>query len=500
MSMTTFSGTAPAPKTQPPQTPAHEDEPRPRLFVNRPKVYCADVRGTYRRLKWAALIALLAVYYITPWLRWDRGPGIPDQAVLVDMVGRRAYFLWIEIWPQEVYYLTGILILAAIGLFAATTLFGRIWCGYACPQTVWSDLFMWVERKIEGARTERIRLDKAKLSAPKAMKKVAKHGAWVLISLVTGGAWIFYFNDAPTLMNDIVNGQVSSGVLTFTGIFTFTTYFFAGWAREQICIYVCPWRSFQAAMVDEDTYIVTYQDWRGEGRHPLRKSQSWEERKAEGYGDCIDCKLCVHVCPTGTDIRKGQQISCIGCGLCVDACNEVMAQIGRPGNLVLFDTQLNQVAKVEGRQAQVRFIRPRMIIYALIMTTVASAMAIALMLRPNVDVNVLRDRAPLFVVLSDGDVQNAYTVKILNKTHEPRTYALTMQGLKQPELSVAGSGAQTSASQLRLDAPADAVATYRIFARVPKADAASGSTDVSVIVRDLKTGDSNRHASVFLAP
>ncbi|HYH21903.1 MAG TPA: cytochrome c oxidase accessory protein CcoG [Azospirillum sp.] len=500
MSMTTFAGSTPAPKAQPPQSPVREDEPKRHLFVNRPKVYCADVRGTYRRLKWAALIALLAVYYVTPWLRWDRGAGIPDQAVLVDMAGRRAYFLWIEIWPQEVYYLTGILILAAIGLFAATTLFGRVWCGYACPQTVWTDLFMWVERKIEGPRTDRIRLDKAPLSASKVAKKAAKHGAWVLIALVTGGAWIFYFNDAPTLLQDIVTGQVSSTVLLFTGIFTFTTYFFAGWAREQICIYVCPWRSFQAAMVDEDTYIVTYQDWRGENRHPIRKSQSWEERQAEGYGDCVDCKLCVHVCPTGTDIRKGQQISCIGCGLCVDACNEVMAQLGRPGNLVLFDTQSNQVAKVQGKQAPVKFIRPRTIIYSLIMLTVASAMAAGLMLRPNVDVNVLRDRAPLFVVLSDGDVQNAYTVKILNKTHEPRTYAVTLQGLKAPELSVAGDSSQTALPELRLGAPADAVATYRIFARVPKADAKSGSTDVTVIVRDVNTGDSNRHASVFLAP
>ena len=478
---------------------ADADEPGKRLFAQRPKVYPADVRGRFRRLKWLALIVLLGIYYVTPWIRWERGPGIPDQAVLVDMVGRRAYFFWIEIWPQEVYYLTGLLIIGAFGIFFATTLLGRVWCGYACPQTVWTDLYLWVERKIEGARTERIRLDKAPLSAAKLGKKAAKHAVWLLIAVATGGAWIFYFNDAPTLVREMVTGEVSWKVLAFAGLFTGTTYFFAGWAREQICIYVCPWRSFQAAMVDEDTHVVTYQDWRGEGRAPLRKSQSWDERTAQGLGDCIDCKLCVHVCPTGTDIRKGQQISCIGCGLCVDACNEVMAQIGRPGDLVLFDTRSNQVARAEGKSAPVRLLRPRTVVYALIMLVVAGMMVVSLMLRPTLDVSVLRDRAPLFVTLSNGDVQNAYTVKILNKTHTARDYRVTVEGLGNAELSVVGEEGSKGAA-LTLSAEADSVATYRVFVRVPGGAVKGGSTDMVVLAEDTVTGEVGKHPSVFMAP
>ncbi len=474
------------------------DEPGRHWFVNRPKVYPADVQGSFRRLKWAAVAILLGIYYLTPWIRWDRGPGIPDQAVLVDMPGRRLYFFFIEIWPQEVYYLTGLLILAAIGLFAATTLFGRIWCGYACWQTVWTDLFLWVERRIEGNRTERIRLDKAPMSLSKALRKTAKHAAWMLIAVATGGAWVFYFNDAPTLMHDLASGQASMTVLGFAALFSLTCYFFAGWAREQVCIYVCPWRSFQSAMVDEDTYIVTYQDWRGEGRKPLRKSQGWDERQAEGHGDCIDCKLCVHVCPTGTDIRKGQQISCIGCGLCVDACNDVMEQIGRPGDLVLFDTQNDQVAKARGAVVKPRIIRPRTIVYGLIILAVAGGMLASLMMRSTVDVSVLRDRAPLFVTLSDGAVQNAYTIKVLNKTHEPRSYALTLQGLGGAELAAASlDGRGTS---LTLAADADSVATYRVFVRMPQGAAGSGSTDVAFTVKEQTTGETGTHMSVFIAP
>ncbi|MGQ9367144.1 cytochrome c oxidase accessory protein CcoG [Azospirillum sp. A39] len=474
------------------------EEPVRHLFVDRPKVYPSDVRGFFRRLKWAALAVLLAVYYVTPWLRWDRGPGIPDQMVLIDMAGRRAYLFDIEIWPQEVYFITGLLIIGAFGIFLATTLFGRVWCGYACPQTVWSDLYMWVERRIEGNRSERIRLDRAPWTAAKAAKKLAKHAAWLVIAVLTGGAWIFYFNDAPTLLSDLLAGEVSWRVLAFVGLFSGTTYFFAGWAREQICIYVCPWRSYQSAMLDEDSFVVTYEDWRGEPRRPVHKSQSWEQRAAQGYGDCVDCKLCVHVCPTGTDIRKGQQISCIGCGLCVDACNDVMRQLGRPGDLIRFDTQSNQVARALGQAAPVRIVRPRTVLYALIMLTVGAVMVGALVLRPSVEVNVLRDRAPLYVVMSSGEVQNAYTLKILNKTHAARDFRLTVDGLDRPVLAAATLEGQGDA--LTAHADPDSVATYRVFVRVPRAGAAPGSTDVTFRVEDLATGETGTHPSVFMAP
>lgn len=498
------SNTSPAPNTKPLRHEQRQEEAGRQLFVNRPKIYPADVHGTWRSVKWAMLLALLSIYYITPWLRWERGFGVPDQAVLVDMAGRRLYFFWIEIWPQEVYYLTGLLIMAAVGLFLVTSMAGRLWCAYGCPQTVWTDLFMWIERRIEGPRNDRVRLDKAPWTFDKICKKALKHAAWLLVSVMTGGAWVFYFNDAPTLARDIANFDVSSSVLIFVAIFGGFCYVLAGFGREQVCIYVCPWRSFQSAMVDEDTFMVTYEAWRGDNRAPLRKSQSWDDRKAEGLGDCIDCKVCYHVCPTGTDIRKGQQISCIGCGLCIDACNDVMRHIGRPENLIRFDTITNQAALQAGESPKVKLIRPRTIIYSLILAAVGGAMLTSLAMRPKLDVSVLRDRAPLFVTLSDGSIQNAYTVKILNKRHGDKTYDVTFEGLPPTAtLGVANadpSMVDPSGRKLTLTAPPDSVATYRVFARVPVAAVKSGSINVEIRAQEMESGEIGSHATVFIAP
>jgi len=236
------------------------------LYSKHLKVYPQRIMGTFRRLKWMVLGTLLGFYYIVPWIRWDRGPGAPDQAVLLDMAGQRGYFFDIEIWAQEVYYLTGILILGAVGLFLATTLAGRVWCGFTCPQTVWTDLFLWAERLIEGDRNKRMKLDSGPLTAAKAVKKITKHFFWIIISLLTGGAWIFYFVDAPTAAIDLINGSASSTVYGFVALFSGFTYLLAGWAREQVCIYMCPWPRFQGSMFDEDSLLVTYEEWRGEPR------------------------------------------------------------------------------------------------------------------------------------------------------------------------------------------------------------------------------------------
>ena len=244
------------------------------LYARRAQVYPRKVSGRFRRIKWAALLGLLGLYYALPWVRWDRGPGAPDQAVLVDLNHERGYFFFIEIWPQEVYYLTGLLVLAAVGLFLATSLAGRVWCGYACPQTVWTDLFMWVERQVEGDRGARIRRDKQPWSAGKAGRKAAKHGAWLVIAFLTGGAWIMYFVDAPTVVRDFFAGVASESVYFFVGLFTATTYLLAGMAREQVCTFMCPWPRFQAAMLDEDSLVVTYNRHRGEPRGPHRKGQA----------------------------------------------------------------------------------------------------------------------------------------------------------------------------------------------------------------------------------
>ena len=376
------------------------ETPRQPLYADRVKVYPQRIGGQFRTIKWAVLTVLLGIYYLAPWLRWDRGRGAPDQAILVDMPGRRAYFFGVEIWPQEVYYLAGILILAAIGLFFVTSLAGRVWCGFTCPQTVWTDLFMWVERLIEGDRNKRMKLDQAPLSAGKAAKKIAKHLAWLAIAFVTGGAWIMYFNDAPTVVADVFTGTAGSTVYGFIGLFTATTYLLAGWAREQVCIYMCPWPRIQGAMFDEHTMLVTYEAWRGEPRAHAKAGQS-----PEGRGHCIDCGLCVRVCPTGIDIRNGQQLDCIGCGLCIDACNSVMAKMGWPKELITYDSLSNQAAREAGKPVRARFIRPRTLIYLALLLIVGSVMLFFLSTRALLEVTVQPDRAPLFVQLRDGGIR-----------------------------------------------------------------------------------------------
>ncbi|MHA7060996.1 cytochrome c oxidase accessory protein CcoG [Azospirillum argentinense] len=470
------------------------------MYQKHAKVYPKAVHGTFRRIKWAALSVLLAIYYVLPWVRWDRGPNAPDQAVLLDLANRRFYLFFVELWPQQIYYLTGALILAALGLFLATSLAGRVWCGYACPQTVWTDLYVWVERLVEGDRGERIRLDQGPWTARKAGRKVLKNLIWLLIAVATGGAWIFYFTDAPTLLGEMLRFEVSSTALGFIGLFTATTYLLAGFAREQVCTYMCPWPRFQSAMIDEDSLIVTYQDWRGEGRSLMRKSQSWEERRAEGLGDCIDCFNCVQVCPAGIDIRDGLQMQCIGCGLCIDACDEIMTKVGRPTGLITFDTQTNQVAITTGGQpVPFRLLRPRTILYTLMMLVIAGGIGVGLLLKPGLDISVLRDRAPLFVALSDGSVRNAYTFKISNMTRDPRAYTLAVSGVTGASLSVAGDGQDEQAGTRQLTADPDMVATYRIFVTAPRTGLQGASQPLTFRLTSAD-GEVATYDSVFMGP
>ena len=465
-----------------------------RLYAARIKVYARSVQGFWRRVKWGVVATLLTLYYVGPWLRWDRGPGAPDQALLIDMPGRRAYFFGIEIWPQEIYYLTGLLILGAIGLFLITAWFGRVWCGFTCPQTVWTDLFMWVERKIEGDRNARIRLDKAPMSAEKIGRKTAKHAAWLLIAVATGGAWIMYFYDAPTLVRHFVTGELSTTVYGFIFLFTMTTYVLAGWAREQVCIYMCPWPRFQSAMFDEDSAIVTYEAWRGEPRAPARKGQSFD-----GRGDCIDCGMCWQVCPTGVDIRNGQQMACIGCGLCIDACNSVMPRFGRPGELITYDSINNQIARAQGQPTRRRLIRPRTIAYMVLLAVVAAVISYTLATRSRLEVNLLHDRQPLFVKLSDGSFRNGYTFKILNMLREPKTFLLATDGLPGAEITVIGIQPQPSPS-VELTVTPDDVGTFRVFVKAPPSSLAGKSTNFSLVLTDLDTRQMLVHKAVFNGP
>jgi cytochrome c oxidase accessory protein FixG len=459
------------------------------LYAPRVKVYPRAVTGRWRRIKWAALCTLLGIYYLVPWLRWDRGPNAPHQAILLDLDGRRGWIFDIVIWPQEVYFITGFMVLAAIGLFLATSLFGRVWCGFACPQTVWTDLFMLVERLIEGDRNERMRLDRAPASASKIARKIGKHAAWLVIAAATGGAWVFYFVDAPSTLRRIFTGAASLELYFFIGMLTATTYMLAGWAREQVCTYMCPWPRFQAAMLDEQSVIVTYQKARGEPRGKHKAGTSWE-----GRGDCVDCNLCVNVCPTGIDIRDGQQMECIGCGLCVDACNDTMDKVGRPLGLIRWDTLARQQSREQGKPLVAwKPVRPRTLLYAALLAVVAIVMATAFFLRGDADLSAQRDRSPNFVRLSNGDIRNAYTVKISNKLQQERRFVLELRGLPGAMLTAA------NATQPLVVHP-DSVGSFRVLVTVPAASSAAGSQPIEFVVRDEAGLETAVHESVFIGP
>jgi cytochrome c oxidase accessory protein FixG len=462
------------------------------LYQGRVEVYAKAVKGRFRTVKWAALGVLLGIYYLAPFIRWDRGPNAPDQAILVDMAGRRLYFFWIEIWPQEVYFLTGVLMLAAFGLFLATSLFGRLWCGFACPQTVWTDLFMQVERWIEGDRAERMRFDKAPWTRQKILKRAAKHAAWLLIAFLTGGAWIMYFNDATTVIGDFFTGRSGLPVYFFVALFTGTTYLLAGFAREQVCTYMCPWPRIQGALVDKDTMAVTYEAWRGEKRGKYRKGESWDNR-----GDCIDCKQCVAVCPMGIDIRDGFQLECIGCGLCIDACDDVMTKIGRPTKLIAYDSERNQELRAVSQPAQYRLVRPRTILYMVILGLVAAVMLGVLLLRSTVDVNVLPDRNPLFVTLSDGSIRNGYTIRVMNKDRSEKAYRLR---LADGQGSLSALGQSGNGDSVTLLAPPDGVSTHHVFVQRPRAEVKGEVNDITFELTDTTTGGVKTFGTVFRGP
>lgn len=426
------------------------------LYQARVPIYPKLVHGKFRALKWAMLIGTLAVYYLLPWLRWSRGVGEPDQAVLVDFPGRRFYFFFIEIWPDELYYLTGLLILAALGLFLATSLFGRVWCGYACPQTVWTDLYIAVERLIEGDRNKRIKLSKSPWNGEKIAKKAMKHAAWVLIAAATGGAWIFYFHDAPTIFPQIFKGEAPPSVYLFIGILTFTTYMLAGSMREQVCTYMCPWPRIQAALTDAETLQVTYKFDRGEPRGPHKKGQTWE-----GRGDCVDCNACVAACPMGIDIRDGAQLECINCALCIDACDETMKKVGRTAGLIAYDTDKNIARRRAGEKPIFKLVRTRTVLYAGLIAILAIAMLFGLSSRATLEVNVLRDRTPPFVRLSDGSIRNGYTVKIINKANDARDFDISISGADGIILSSVGETAHENVLTVRADA--DGLRSVRVF-------------------------------------
>jgi cytochrome c oxidase accessory protein FixG len=441
--------------------------PKQALYAKRKGVYPKAVDGFFRRFKWAIMAATLTIYYVTPWIRWDRGKYAPDQAVLVDLAHRRFYMFQIEIWPHEFYYVAGLLVMAGIGLFLVTSAVGRAWCGYACPQTVWTDLFQHVERFIDGDRNAQVKLAAAPWGLGKITKRLTKWGVWLFIAFWTGGAWIMYFADAPTLTVDFWTGQAAYVAYATVGILTAITFIFGGFMREQVCIYMCPWPRIQTAMLDEKSLVVTYKDWRGEPRtHGLKKAAD-EGMKT---GDCIDCNQCVAVCPTGIDIREGPQIGCITCALCIDACDKVMAQVGKPRGLIdyctLDDAAIEKVGGI-GTPILKTLFRPRTLAYFTIWCSIGLAMLFTLGQRTRLDLAVQQDRNPVYVRLSDGSIRNNYTLKIRNMETRPREISVSVSELADAQMWTADGSRETASQSINVNVASDSVTKVRLFVVAP---------------------------------
>ncbi len=464
-----------------------QDADPPSLYVAREPIFPRRVKGNFRTLKWWLLALMLGIYYVTPWIRWDRGPNLPDQAVLIDLPGRRFFFFMIEIWPHEFYFIAGLLIMAGLGLFLFTSAAGRVWCGYACPQTVWTDLFILVERWIEGDRNARIRLHRQPWNWEKLIKNGIKWWVWLLIGLATGGAWIFYFTDAPTLLRDLVTFQAHPVAYITMLILTFTTFFFGGFAREQICIYACPWPRIQAAMMDEDTLTIAYREWRGEPRG---------KQTVEGNGDCIDCMACVNVCPMGIDIRDGQQLACITCGLCIDACNDVMDRIGKPRDLIGYMALTDETRERAGEPAKSvwsHVFRPRTVLYTVLWAGVGIGLVVALFLRSPIDVSVTPVRNPTFVTLSDGSIRNAYDLRLRNMQGDDAQFTVTVTSDARVAIALEGS------DTLTVTVPANETMQQRVYlTAAPDSEAArEDRSEVRIWVEELGTPNRIHQDTVF---
>jgi len=461
----------------------------PKLYAAQEPVFPKRVTGRFRNLKWLIMALTLGIYYLTPWIRWDRGPNLPDQAVLVDLAHRRFFFLWIEIWPHEFYFVAGLLIMAGLGLFLFTSALGRVWCGYTCPQTVWTDLFFTVERWIEGDRNARLRLWKQNWDLRKIRLRVTKWIVWLLIAMATGGAWVFYFTDAPSLAVDLASGQAHMVAYVTIAILTATTFVFGGFMREQVCIYMCPWPRIQAAMMDEDSITVAYRGWRGEPRA--------KGKERDGAGDCIDCNACVSVCPVGIDIRDGQQLECITCALCIDACDDIMAKVGKPRGLIDYMALTDEAHERAGHPKKPiwqHIFRPRTLLYTALWSGIGVALVVALFIRSDIDMTVAPVRNPQFVMLSDGTIRNAYDLRLRNMTHDAALFELSITGNSGLEISLEGIGVP------QIEVPADETLQVRAYVTAaPDATASlSDRTSFRLWAENLDQGTRSSTDTIFI--
>lgn len=389
------------------------------LYVPRDKIQVREIHGLFQKIRSYSLWGLMALFFATPWLTWD-----DRQAVLWDLPARQFHIFGITFWPQDFFLLSALLIIAAYGLFTITNLAGRIWCGYTCPQSSWSFVFMWIEEKTEGTRNQRLKMDKAPMSIEKLTRRSAKHILWILLALATGITFIGYFSPIRDIVPNIFTYALNGWEAFWIAFFTLATYMNAGWLREQVCIHMCPYARFQSVMFDQDTLIVSYDEKRGEGEKGRGPRKKGVDPQAEGLGDCIDCHLCVQVCPTGIDIRDGLQYQCIGCALCIDACDSIMDKMGYEPGLVRYTTE----TELEG--GKTHFLRPRLIGYAAVLFIMLGGFVYAMLSRTAVEVDVIRDRNNIYQITPNDTVMNSYTLEMMNMSQQPQQYRIKIEGLE----------------------------------------------------------------------
>ena len=452
---------SPVPRLAAVESPVEVD-----LYEVRSKIYPRAVHGWFASWRVALVLLTQIVYYGMAWLTWNG-----RQAVLFDLASRKFYIFGMVLWPQDFIFLTTLLIISALSLFLFTAIAGRLWCGYACPQTVYTEMFLWIERYIEGERLQRMRLDKGRLDITKLSKKMLKHLVWITVAMWTGFTFVGYFTPIRTLASEVLNMGLGPWEAFWIGFYGFATYGNAGWMREQVCKHMCPYARFQSVMFDADTLVITYDGTRGEPRGSRSKAA---DHKTAGLGDCVDCGICVQVCPTGIDIRHGLQYECIGCAACIDGCDQVMDKMGYPRGLIRYSTGHAVLGSYRERDIVRRVLRPRTLIYSAILLAVVTAFCALLYLRVPLKVDVIRDRATLMRETNDGLLENVYRLQIMNTAEEPRKVVITASGIE---------GLQLIAPH-PVDLPAATTLTVPVKLRVDPARTSAGSHPVRFHIED----------------
>ena len=452
-----------------------------KMYAKREEIYPREAKGRYATLRWACVWLTQLVFYGLPWLQWNG-----RQAVLFDLGARKFHIFGLVLWPQDFIYLAALLIISAYLLFLVTAVAGRVWCGFACPQTVYTEVFMWIERKIEGARSARIRLDRQPWSAGKVAKKAAKHLAWGAVALWTGITFVGYFTPIDTLLASIAVLALGPWEAFWVLFYSLATYGNAGWLREQVCKYMCPYARFQSAMFDKDTLIVTYDSERGEPRGAHTGKQP-----ATPKGDCIDCNMCVQVCPTGIDIRNGLQYECIGCAACVDACNSVMDKVGLPPGLIRYSTEHAMQQRWSARAITARVLRPRVLIYTSLLALIVFAFFTSLAMRTPLKMDVIRDRGAMGREVDDGAIENVYRLQVMNTSEKAHTFRITVAGIDSIRLE--------SPQEVRIEGAS--TRAVPVLVRIDHATGKRGSNPIAFAIEAVDdAGLRVEEKAVFLVP